>query len=39
MLEYFQADEELQVWIFLDLLDQLFIREPETGLDCLATIR
>ena len=28
MLEYFQADEELEVWIFLDLLDQFFIREP-----------
>ena len=33
ILECFQADEELQVWVFLDLLDQFFVREPEISLD------
>ena len=33
MLECFQADEELEIWTLHDLLDQLFVREPETGLD------
>jgi hypothetical protein len=33
ILEHFQADEELEVWVFIDLLDLLFIREPEPGLD------
>ncbi len=32
-MECFQADEELEVRVFLDLLDQFCIREPETGLD------
>lgn len=30
-----QADEELEIWVFFDLLDQFFIREPMTGLDDL----
>ena len=32
-MESLQANEELRVRIFLDLFDQLFIREPEARLD------
>ena len=28
-----QTDEELGIWVFFDLLDQFFIRQPVTGLD------
>ncbi len=33
VLKCLQADEELEVWVFLDLLDQFFVREPEASLD------
>jgi hypothetical protein len=33
ILKRLPADEGVEVWVFLDLLDQRFIREPETGLD------
>ena len=28
-----QTDEELGIWVFFDLLDQFFIREPQAGFD------
>ena len=28
-----QADEDLEVWVFLDLLEQVFVRETEGSLD------
>ena len=33
MLKCLQADEELELWAFLVLLDQFFIRKPEACLD------
>ena len=33
VLEGFDANQELQIWILLDLLNQVFIREPEPRLD------
>lgn len=33
VVEGFQANEELQILILLDLLNQIFIGETQTGLD------